>query len=59
MDSSLVYSDSYTISQLDTTDDGRTIMCEILFSAYPLVMDSNDITLDVTGEYICILECCI
>ena len=59
MDSSLLYTDSYTISQLDTTDDGRTITCEILFSAYHLVMGSNDITLDVTGEYICILECCV
>ena len=30
MDNSLVYTDSYTISQLSTTDDGRVIQCEVL-----------------------------
>ena len=58
MDSSLVYTDSYTISQLNTADDGRVIHCEVVINVNPLVMADNSITLDVTGEYykiICIL----
>ena len=50
MGNSLVYTDSYTISQLSTTDDGRVIQCEVVINASPSVMASNDITLDVTGE---------
>ena len=48
MDNSLVYTDSYTISQLNTTDDGRVIQCEVVISANPLASDS--ITLDVFGK---------
>ena len=51
MDNSLVYRDSYTISQLSTTDDGRMIQCEVMINASPSVMASDSITLDVTGEY--------
>ena len=50
MDNSLVYTDSYIISQLNTTDEGRVIQCEVVINASPLVMASNSITLDVTGE---------
>ena len=54
MDNSLVlvYTDSYTISQLSTTDEGRVIQCEVVINASPPVMASDSITLDVTGEYI-------
>ena len=52
MGNSLVYTDSYTISQLSTTDEGRVIQCEIVINASPSVMASDSITLDVTGEYI-------
>ena len=58
MDNSLLYTDSYTISQLNTTDDDRMIQCEIVINVNPLVMADSSITLDVTGEYyiiICIL----
>ena len=48
---SLVYTDSYTISQLSTTDDGSVIQCEVVINASPSVMASDSITLDVTGEY--------
>ena len=48
-DNSLVYTDSYNISQLSTTDNGRVIQCEVVINASPLVSDS--ITLDVTGEH--------
>ena len=51
MDNSLVYTHSYTISQLSTTDDGRVIQCEVVINASPSVMATDSITLDVTGEY--------
>ena len=49
MDNSLVYTDSYTISQLSTTDEGRVIQCEVVINASPPVMASVNTTLDVTG----------
>ena len=52
MGNSLVYRDSHTISQLSTTDDGRVIQCEVVINTSPLIVDSDSITLDVTGEYI-------
>ena len=50
MNNSLVYSDSYTISQLSTTDEDSVIQCEVVINASPLVMASNNTMLDVTGE---------
>ena len=55
MDNSLVYTDSYTISQLNTTDDSRVIQCEVVINTSPSVMASDSITLDVTGEYYIII----
>ena len=55
---SLVYTDSYEISLLTTTDDGRVIQCEVVINASPSVMASNDTTLDVTGEYTHCLAAC-
>ena len=52
MDNSLVYTGSYGISQLSTTDDGRVIQCEVVINTSPSVMASDSITLDVTGENI-------
>ena len=49
-DNSLVYTDSYTISQLSTTDD-RVIQCEVVINANPPVMANDSIILDVTGKY--------
>ena len=51
MDNSLVYTHSYTISQLSTTDEGRVIQCEVVINTSPSVMATDSITLDVTGEY--------
>ena len=51
MDNSLVYTDSYNISQLSTTDDGRVIQCVVVINTSPSVMASDIITLNVTGEY--------
>ena len=50
MDNSSVYTDSYNVSQLSTTDDGRMIQCEIVINTSPSVMASDSITLNVTGE---------
>ena len=41
MDNSLVYTDSYNISQLSTTDDGRVIQYEVVINASQTVMASN------------------
>ena len=51
MDSSQVYTDSYTISQLSTTDDGRVIQCEVVINTSPPIRDDDRIALDVTGKY--------
>ena len=56
MNYSLVYTDSYSISQLSTTDDGRAIQCEVVINASPPVMATDNITLNVIGMYI-ILYC--
>ena len=50
MDNLLVYTHSYTISQLSTTDDGRVIQCEVVINT---VMANDGITLDVTGKTRC------
>ena len=50
MDNSLVYTHSYTISQLSMTDDGRVIQCKVVINASPSVMATGSITLDITGE---------
>ena len=50
MNNSLVYTDSYIVSQLNTTDDGRVIHCEVVINANPSVMGNGSITLDVIGE---------
>ena len=51
MVNSLVYTDSYNISQLRTTDDGRVIQCEVVINASPQVMATDNITLNVMGMY--------
>ena len=52
MDNSLVYTNSYTISQLSTTDDGRVIQCEVVINTSPSVTATNNVTMNVTGEYV-------
>ena len=47
--SSLVFTDSYTISQLSTNDDGRTYWCTVMIASSPPVTASNYVTLDVNG----------
>ena len=51
MDVSLLYTDTYTISQLNTTDDGREYQCEVVINSSPPVMATGSVILDVMGEY--------
>ena len=50
MGSSLVYTDSYTISLLSEANDGNMIQCEVVINASPTVMAADSITLDVTSK---------
>ena len=50
MYNSLVFTDSYHISQLSITDDGRVIQCEVVINT---VMANDGITLDVIGKTRC------
>ena len=49
-DSSQVFTDTYDILQLSTEDNGRIVKCEVVLSKIPLVVVSNNITLDVIGK---------
>ena len=51
MNNLLVYSDSYTISQLSTSDDNIEYRCRLAIRASPMVKADDTVTLDVTGEY--------
>ena len=44
-----LYSNSYTISQLSTDDDGKIYQCEVVISASPSIVDFGNVTLDVRG----------
>ena len=50
MNSSLVYTHSYMIPLLNTSEDGRVYECEAVINSSPSVMARDDITLDVFGE---------
>ena len=52
MDNSLVYTRTYNILQLNTTDDGRVIQCEVVINTSLSVMAANNVTLNVTGQCI-------
>jgi len=49
MNTSQVYTDSYTISQLSTNDDGRVYQCEVVINSSPLITVAGDIVIDVIG----------
>ena len=50
MDNLLVYIDSYTISELNTADNGRIIKCEVVINTSPPILDDDKIALDVIGK---------
>ena len=49
MSNSLRYIDTFTISPLRTSDDGRMVECLAVINSSSLVNDSDSITLAVTG----------
>jgi len=49
---SMMYTSTYTIPLLSTTDDGRVYQCEVVINTSPPVMDIGSITVDVTGRFI-------
>ena len=52
MSNSVVYTDSYTFSQLSTTDYGRVIECDVTITeSLSMMLITRNITLDVTGQY--------
>ena len=55
VDNSLVYTDSYNISRLSATDDGRVIQCEVVINTSISMLATNNVTLNVTGEYMYVL----
>ena len=48
---SVLYTDSYIISQLSTTDEDKTYECTVLVISTLPVMATNNITLNVTGKH--------
>ena len=54
----LVYRDSYTISQLSTSDDDIEYRCRLVIRVSSTVRADTAVTLDVTGEYFPKNKCC-
>ena len=50
MGNSLVYTDSYTISRLNTSDDGNVIECDVVINSDTPVMANDNLTLNVIGK---------
>jgi len=50
INSSELYEDTFSISLLNTTDDGRVYQCKMIIMATPSVVVANNITLDVSGK---------
>ena len=48
-DNSVVYVDTYNISQLNTTDNGREYQCEVVINTSPPVMANDSVRLNVMG----------
>ena len=47
---SVIYTDIYTIPQLNTSDEGRNIQCDTFINAVSTVTASDNVTLNVTGK---------
>ena len=48
----VIYTDIYTIPQLNTSDEGRNLQCDIYINGILLVTASDSVTLNVTGKYL-------
>ena len=51
MNNLLVYNNSYTISQLSTSDDGDMYQCRLNIRVDPVLRATDSISLDVIGKY--------
>ena len=49
-DSTELYLDSYYMTLLSTTDDGRALKCEIVIIAASTITNADNVILDVTGK---------
>ena len=49
IDNSVVCTDIYNISQLNTIDDGREYQCEVVINTSPPAMANDSVTLDLMG----------
>ena len=49
LNNSQVYTDSYTITQLSTTDNGKVYQCIAVITSSTLLMANDSVTLDVIG----------
>ena len=52
MSNSLVYTDTYIISQLNTTDNDKVIECQVVINGSALIPATDNITLDVIGKVV-------
>ena len=48
--STVLYTEFYTIPQLSTLDEGRTITCDVFINVMPPVTATDNVTLSVTGK---------
>ena len=46
----VMYTDTFTISQLNITDNRTVYQCEVVINSSPPVMATGSVTLDVMGE---------
>ena len=51
---SVIYSGVYTIPQLSTLDEGRTLMCDVIINTISQVTATDSVTLNVNGKSVCI-----
>ena len=47
---SVLFTETYTIPQLSTSDEGRTITCDVFINAMTPVTATDNVTLNVTGK---------
>jgi len=50
-ESSTVYADYYTVSQLETADDDRVYQCEVVINRSLQISATSNVTLDIIGKY--------
>ena len=51
---SVLFTEFYTIPLLSTLDEGRTITCDVFINAMTPVTATNNVTLNVTGKFMCV-----